>query len=164
MAESEPPWPSVFQVPDGNQRMGVPFVTLPTTSTSVSGTVWPSDTIPAQIINTPQPQIFRSLGFHEAFMLATLPRRRWDETSQAAFWAGVATLTSAVAGFADLISGKPQTPLLSLAEVMIFVICAAVFVERCINAQAEQTSREYLEELRTGIKKPPTKSRWWHFW
>ena len=96
----------------------------------------------------PDPHKMRDTSHLEAQRLATLPRSRFGEFVQNAFWASVTSVVGATAGYADLTSNKPSQPLLvDLAAIVLFCVSMAFLMFGIFSRMAVQTSEAYFMEL-----------------
>lgn len=98
-----------------------------------------------------QPQPVEILHFtgERAFMLATLPRKKWDEFTWGALSGTLAALPSAADALLDAFNSHPfSLQLFPTVQVVIFVGFAIWFVITRVYAKQEKTSIEYLNEIR----------------
>lgn len=111
-----------------------------------------------------EPLLRRRLVYEQAHLLATLPRKRVDEFTQAAFWAAVAAVTPGIAGLIDIDSATPAQPrMLDIAEIIIFAVCVALGVTGCLRNRGAQLSEDCLRSL-YGLPDPVKEKTKWQFW
>lgn len=94
-----------------------------------------------------------------------MPRGKMEEFTQAAFWSAIATATSGLGGFFDLLQQTPTQPkLLAISEVLIFGICVALAVVGALRPRDTETAEEYLNKL-YNVPSPPyrTWKEWWGY-
>jgi hypothetical protein len=115
------------------------------------GDIWPA----AEIVDIPPRAIMRHhLSDEVAHMLATLPRKNWDETTWAAFGGTLAAAPSAIDALLKGFSRHPfSLEWFEIIQVMILVGFLVWFFARK-RQKGEKTSVELLEELRRGNEKP----------
>jgi hypothetical protein len=101
--------------------------------------------------------------FSDAMRLATMPRRKSDEFTQAAFWAFLTSLPGGFTGIYDLMLEKPIQPKgLDLLLFSTALIClAAMVIGSARRASDGETSEEYLNRL---YKLPPPPKPRWRIW
>jgi hypothetical protein len=116
----------------------------------------------------PDPPLRRHLIFDQAHRLATMPRKRYDDALQSAFWSALVSLPGAIAGLSDILAKAPTQPkLFDVAEVTIFAVCLALCISALVKRGDIKTSQDYLNELYQ-IAPQSASSRWrklpllWH--
>lgn len=102
------------------------------------------------------------MPYERAFMLATMPRKKWSENTWAAFWAALAALPGAAEAIHSGVGKTPfQLGAFEMVQVVVFVGFFVWFVVSRLTFR-EKTATEYLNELYS-LPSIGTK-RWWQFW
>ena len=113
----------------------------------------------------PSPPARRNTLYFEAHRLATLPRGKYADYTQTAFWTVLATITAGVAALYDLLLDKPSQPkILDVALIVIPAICIAITVLGVFQRDDVQTSEAYLKELYGVPPELKRKRRWYFLW
>jgi hypothetical protein len=135
--------------------------TYPISRLEISGKGTGGD-IPVDAV-TPQPIKTLNLPFERALMLATMPRKKWDELTWAAFTGAAAALPSAVDAFIHAYKRNPfALEAFETVQVLIFFGFVVWFISLFFSRH-EQTSLEYLRELYS-LPPPSTTKKWWKIW
>jgi hypothetical protein len=119
---------------------------------------------PSEIV-APQPIKIVNLPYERAHVLATLPRRKWDEWTWAALGGAIAACPSA----ADAIIVAFKTPPVSFGifqtiQISIFVGFLVWFFVSRAYSKGSKTAAEYLYELYSLPQEPLRPRRSWQFW
>ena len=115
---------------------------------------------PVQDVATP-PELRAHLFFIQAHRLMNLPHSRFNDDARTAFWAAIATLVGAYAGWGDLFSATPKTKFLDVLAIGVFLVCAAICIYNAWHKENE-TAEEYLNKL--FVLPAPEKRAWWKVW
>jgi len=115
---------------------------------------------------TPKPLKTVQLPYERAYMLATLPRQKWDEKTWAAASGAIAALPSAVDAVLSGFHDKEPYSLgaFQIVQVLIFFGFAVWFLSTRVSAKEIKTSGEYLNELYELSPLPQKPKKWWQFW
>lgn len=142
----------------------------PTITLTGSGAGFPD--VPVTYLPSLPISVFPQFGMEHAVKLASLPRSRSDEPTSVPAACAITALVPAIIGIIDSVHLTPlrfEMGISEFAEVAIFLGCLVWYVVERRRTKAEQTSLEYLEQLRTGniTAKPPTivpKRAWYNLW
>lgn len=101
------------------------------------------------------PPVRASVLYDQAYRLATMPRGKFDDFTQSAFWSAITSATGFAAGLYDLLSNTSTDPKwLDLAEVMTFAVCVALAITGVARLREAETSEQYLNKLFKTSEKP----------
>ena len=99
----------------------------------------------------PEPLRTLHLPYERAHKLATLPRKKWDELTWAAFTGAAAALPSAIDAIVHAWKRNPfALEAFETVQVLIFFGFLVWFVVSFLYSRREQTSLEYLSQLYPG--------------
>lgn len=119
---------------------------------------FPTEAVPPQPIKTVH------LPYERAHMLATLPRKKWDEWTWAALGGAVAAFPSAIDAIISAFQATPVSfKVFQTFQILIFGGFLVWFFVSRAYSKGTQTATEYLNEL---YSLPPDKAapkKWWQF-
>jgi hypothetical protein len=146
--------------PESAMASGAENAPLPNSGASAGALApFPTEAVPPQPIKTV------NLPFERAQMLATLPRKKWDEWTWAALGGAVAAFPSAIDA---IISAYQATPvsfrIFQTIQIVIFGGFLVWFFVSRAYSKGTQTTAEYLNELYSIRPDKAAQKKWWQFW